>query len=308
MNVLVTGGAGYFGSVLVRMLLRQNHRVTVIDNFMYRQQSLTDLCSYKNLSIVNGDVRDIRVIAHHVKWADVIIPLAAIVGAPACSKNESAAWTTNTDAVRQVCQLADSTQLILYPNTNSGYGIGDEKLCTEESPLRPISIYGKSKITAENWVLNKRNGVSFRLATLFGTSARMRVDLMVNDFVLRAVRDRTLVLFEEHFRRNFVHVQDAAAAFIHAINDPKVVEGKVYNVGDSEANMTKKELCEKIALQVPGFVFHCSPIGEDPDKRDYVVSNDKIEKTGWRALLSLDDGIQELAKCFQQPFSGHGNV
>lgn len=305
MKILVAGGAGYLGSVLVPMLLQRNHEVTVIDNFRYNQTSLMPWCWHPCLTIIN---RDVVRIAHDflVKNADVIIPLAALVGAPLCDKDPTAAITVNTRSIEALCSVATPDQIILYPMTNSGYGMGGEAECTEESPLCPISIYGQSKVEAERAVLAHPKGVSFRFATLFGCSPRMRLDLLVNDFVHRAVRDKALTLFEGGFRRNYLHVRDAARVFLFALENelqplPANLFGQAFNVGLSSANLTKRELCEKIAEHVPGFVWHEATTGEDPDKRDYIVSNAKIEALGWRPLYTLDDGIRELIKGFSMP-------
>ena len=299
MHIMVTGGAGYLGSTLVPTLLRQGHRVSVVDNLMYRQSSLLECCADANFEFTQGDCRDEELMRRQLRSADVIIPLAALVGAPLCDRDPIAAETTNHDAVTMLNRLRSSKQMLLIPITNSGYGIGEEgKYCTEDSPLRPISLYGETKVEAEAAVLEKGNAISLRLATVFGASPRMRTDLLVNDFVYRAVNDRAVILFEAHFKRNYIHIRDVARAFLHGIENYNEMKGRPYNVGLSDANLSKLELCERIREHVPEFVFLESEIGEDPDKRDYIVSNERIEASGWRPKFSLDDGIRELVKAY----------
>lgn len=308
--ILVTGGAGYLGSILVPELLSLGHRVTVLDNFMYGQDSLNHICAESGFSVVRGDARDAKVIGDLIGDVDIVIPLAALVGAPLCDNDQIGAVSINRDAVITLTRLMSRDQALLMPITNSGYGIGDKDgLCTEDSPLRPISLYGRTKVEAEAAALESGNAISFRLATVFGMAPRMRIDLLVNDFVYRAVHDRTVVLFEAHFRRNFIHVRDVARAFIHGIENFESMKGEAYNVGLSEANLSKLTLCERIHSHLPNFVFLEAPIGEDPDKRDYIVSNEKIEGTGFGPLHSLDDGIEELVKGFTMlRDSQYGNV
>ncbi|MCI0704799.1 MAG: SDR family oxidoreductase [Planctomycetia bacterium] len=296
-TVLVTGGAGYIGSVLVPLLLRDGHVVHVLDNFRFDQTSLTECCIDPNFRVTHGDCRDIATLTRALRDADVILPLAAIVGAPACDRDPTAAVTTNLDAIKQLLSLRSKHQRVILPNTNSGYGIGEpESICTEDSPLRPISLYGRTKVEAERAVLEAGNALTFRLATVFGMSPRMRIDLLVNDFVYRAVTDRALVVFEGHAKRNFIHVRDVARAFRHAIDNFESMQGKPYNVGLSDANLSKLELCAAIRAQLPGFVYVEAAVGEDPDKRDYIVSNARIESTGFTPRVSLADGIRELIK------------
>jgi nucleoside-diphosphate-sugar epimerase len=296
-RVLVTGGAGYIGSVLVPALLQEGFAVHVVDNFLFRQSSLLDCCIHPRFSVTRGDCRDKAVMEKALRGADYIIPLAAIVGAPACSADATATVSTNLEAVKLLLQLRSKQQRIVLPNTNSGYGVGEPgSFCTEESPLRPISLYGTTKVEAEAAVLGAGNAVTFRLATVFGASPRMRVDLLVNDFVYRAFNDRAVIVFEGHAQRNYVHVRDVARAFIHAIANFDAMQNEPYNVGLSDANLSKLELCEEIKRQLPAFVYLEAPIGEDPDKRDYIVSNAKIEATGFKAQVSLADGIRELVK------------
>ena len=234
-----------------------------------------------------------------LRESEVVIPLAAIVGAPACDADPTAARTINLDAIRLLLSLRSSSQRILLPNTNSGYGIGEKgKFCTEESPLRPISLYGRTKVEAEQAVLDAGNAVTFRLATVFGVSPRMRLDLLVNDFVHRALTDRCVVVFEGHAKRNYIHIRDVARAFLHALDHFEAMKNRPYNVGLSDANLSKLELCAKIKEHLPRFIYLEAPIGEDPDKRDYIVSNERIEKTGFKPAYSLDDGIRELIKAY----------
>lgn len=298
-NILVTGGAGYIGSILVPRLLSLGHRVTVLDNFLFRQSSLLDVCADPNLTILRADCRDESLLASILPRFDTVIPLAALVGAPMCARDPLAAVSVGRDAVRAIVRLASPAQRIVMPITNSGYGIGEAgKFCTEESPLRPVSLYGRLKVEAEEAVLSRENSVSLRLATVFGASPRMRMDLLVNDFVYRAFTDRALVVFEGHFKRNYVHVRDVARAFVHVLDHFDAMKSNAYNVGLSSANLSKLELCAVIQKHLPKFVYLESPIGEDPDKRDYIVSNEKIERTGYAPQYTLDDGIEELIKVY----------
>ncbi|MDA3968995.1 NAD(P)-dependent oxidoreductase [Helicobacter sp. A82] len=299
MNVLVTGGAGYIGSMLVPTLLEKGYSVSVIDNLSFRQDSLLSCARYEKFNFILGDVLDTSLIKREVAKADVLIPLAALVGAPLCKKNPTLARMINFEAIKTMADIASSSQLFIYPNTNSGYGIGDkDKECDENSPLNPISEYGIDKVEAEMYLLNKGNSVTFRLATVFGISPRMRLDLLVNDFTYRAYKDRVLVLFEEHFRRNYIHVRDVVKGFLWGIENYSKMKGEAYNMGLSSANLTKRQLAEKIKEYVPSLYIHSACIGEDPDKRDYLVSNKKLESTGWSPDVSLDDGIKELLRAF----------
>ncbi len=299
-SILVTGGAGYLGSSLVPALLAEGFRVTVLDNFLFGQASLNQLCSDPNFEVYRGDARDPEVLKPLLRGADIIIPLAALVGAPLCNNDKIGAETLNRDAILTLIKHASREQRILTPITNSGYGIGQAgKFCTEETPLRPISLYGRTKVEAEQAVLERGNSISFRLATVFGMSPRMRIDLLVNDFVYRAVHDRAVVLFEAHFKRNYIHVRDVARVFLHGICNFGTMRDEPYNVGLSDANLSKLELCQRIQQHLPSFMFLEAPIGEDPDKRDYIVSNEKIERTGYRPQFSLDDGIRELIKGYR---------
>lgn len=299
-RVLVTGGAGYIGSVLCKILLDKGYAVTVLDNFHYGQNSLLDCCPEDRFEIVRGDCRDESILKNLLKDKDILIPLAAMVGAPLCDRDKTAAVTINLEAIRSLCRLASPSQTILFPVSNSGYGIGEKgKCCTEESPLRPITLYGETKVQAEQVVLDRGNAITFRLATVFGVSPRMRIDLLVNDFVYRAVTDRAVVLFEGHFKRNYIHVRDVAKAFVWGIDHFAAMRDKPYNVGLEDANLSKMELCREIQKLVPSFVFLEAPIGEDPDKRDYIVSNQRLLAAGWRPEWNLSRGIQELVKCYR---------
>ncbi len=299
-SVLVTGGAGYLGSILVPELLKLGHSVTVLDNFMFQQNSLLECCTYENFDVVRGDARDEDILKTLLQKVDYVIPLAALVGAPLCSRDKIGTITTIRDAVASIAKLSSKEQRIIIPTTNSGYGIGQKGVyCTEETPLKPISLYGKAKVEAEKIVLDRGNSISFRLATVFGMSPRMRLDLLVNDFTYRAVKDRFVVIFEGHFKRNYVHIRDVARAFIHAVDNFDTMKNEPYNVGLSDANLSKLELCVKIKEQVHDFVYLESPVGEDPDKRDYIVSNEKIEKTGFKPIFSLEMGIKELIKGYK---------
>ena len=300
MKILITGAAGYIGSVLTPELLKQGHEVIAIDNFMYNQPSLLDCVDDKKLTLVRGDVRDEKLISQYIKDVDYIILLAAIVGAPACDKDPALARSINLEATKMILRLRSPNQKIIFPNTNSGYGIGQKGIhCDENTPLNPISLYGQLKVEAEKAILEAGNAIVFRLATVFGISPRMRLDLLVNDFVYRAVNDRFVVLFEANFKRNYIHIRDVARAFIYAMNNFKDMKNEAYNLGLSEANLSKMELCEEIKKQLPDFYFVEAAIGEDMDKRDYIVSNGKIEKTGFKPEVSLRDGIAELIRGYK---------
>ena len=298
-RILVTGGAGYLGSTMVPDLLAAGHQVTVLDNFMFEQASLNHVCQNPNFSVVNGDVRIRETIAPLIAKADVIIPLAAYVGAPMCARDPVGAKSINHDAILMMLDLVSKDQLILMPTTNSAYGSGDENnFCTEESPLRPISQYAIEKVGVEKELMQHPNAISFRLATVFGMSPRMRIDLLVNEFTYRALKDRTLVLFESHFKRNYIHVRDVSRAFQHGLTNASKMKGQIYNVGLSDANVSKKELCDHIKAELPKFTYLEAAVGSDPDQRNYIVSNAKIEATGFKPQVSLKEGIRELIKGF----------
>lgn len=309
-NILVTGGAGYLGSTMVPELLAAGHKVTVVDNFMYGQSSLNHVCYHPNFKIVHGDIRLKDTMLPLMKEADTIIPLAAYVGAPICSKDPVGATTVNHDAIVMMLEHLGKEQRLLMPTTNSAYGTGDENnFCTEESPLRPISQYAIEKVEIEKQLMEHENAISFRLATVFGMSPRMRIDLLVNDFAYRAVYDRFVVLFEAHFKRNYIHVKDVTRAFIHGINNFDTMKGEVFNVGLSDANVSKMELCQAIQKQVPEFIFPEADVGKDPDQRNYIVSNEKIEATGFKPAHSLESGITDLIKGYTMiKNTRYGNV
>lgn len=299
-KILITGGAGYLGSILTPTLLKLDYQVTVLDSLIFNQASLLDCCACENFAFVRGDICDDALMGKLVPQFDVIVPLAAIVGAPACRRNPSLTSLVNDGAYKKLISLTSKSQLVLFPTTNSGYGIGDrDSFCTEDSPLRPISEYGRTKVAIESSFLEKGNAITFRLATVFGMSPRMRMDLLVNDFVYRALKEGTLVLFEEHFRRNYIHVRDVAQAFVFGIENFYRMQGEPFNVGLSTANLTKRELAETIKKHLPNTYIHAGETGEDPDKRDYLVSNKKIESLGWFPRHSLDDGIAELIKGYE---------
>ena len=309
-NILVTGGAGYLGSTMFPALLDKGYKVTVLDNFMFKQNSLAHVCSNPNFEIVRGDIRDRDIMQNLMKNADVIIPLAALVGAPLCSEDKIGATTINHDAIEMMFDLSSKEQVILMPTTNSAYGTGDkDNYCTEESELRPISQYAIEKVEIEKKLLDMPNSISFRLATVFGMSPRMRMDLLVNDFTHRAFRDRSVVLFESHFKRNYIHVRDVTNVFLHALDNHSLMKGEIYNVGLSDANLSKRELCEAIQKRIPDFMIMEAVIGKDPDQRNYIVSNEKIESTGFKPSNSLDMGIQEMIKGYTMiRNSKYGNV
>lgn len=309
-DILVTGGAGYLGSTMVPALLAAGHRVTVVDSFLFKQTSLNHVCHDPNFTVVKGDIRVESTMAPLLKKADVVIPLAALVGAPMCNADPVGAKTVNHDAVLMMLRLMSRQQRILMPTTNSAYGTGDDNnFCTEESPLRPISIYAREKVAIEGELMQRENAISFRLATVFGMSPRMRIDLLVNDFTYRAVHDRFVVLFEGDFKRNYIHVRDVARVFLHGLERFDHMRGQIFNVGLTEANVSKRELCQHIAKQIPDFVHLDAPVGKDPDQRNYIVSNAKLEATGFKPAVTLDAGIAELVKGFTMiKNTVHGNV
>ena len=299
MNVLITGGAGYIGAVLTPHLLHLGFCVTVLDNLYYKQHSLLHCFSNPRFRFVQGDACNETLLQQELKKADIIIPLAAIVGAPACDRAPLLATQLNYDAILKVLHYSSPSQCILYPNTNSGYGIGEKQtFCTEKTPLKPISLYGKLKVQSEDKLLSSGRAAAFRLATVFGVSPRMRLDLLVNDFTFRACQDQCIVLFEENFKRNFIHVRDVAHALHFGIENFSKMKGEAYNVGLSSANLSKRELCEKIKTFLPELYIHSATIGEDPDKRDYIVSNEKLEALGWKPQVSLEDGIREIIAAY----------
>lgn len=312
MNILITGAAGYLGSIMVPTM-RNSHRdwrITALDNFLYGVPSLSPVAIDPGVKIMRGDARDQDLMTELMRDADVIIPLAAIVGAPACDLDHTACWTTNKGAVTMACKLSSREQRFIVPITNSGYGIGEKGVeCTEESPLRPLSQYGVAKVEAEDYVMARRNAVSLRLATVFGMSARMRMDLLVNDFVWQAVTRKSITLFEAHAMRNYVHVRDVALAFIHVIEQWDKLKDNIFNVGDTRANCSKLDLALAVKKHVPGFSIMVDEFERDHDQRDYMVSNAKFEATGWKPFFTLDDGIAELINGYQQfKKVAHGNA
>jgi nucleoside-diphosphate-sugar epimerase len=309
-NILVTGGAGYIGSILTENLLELGFNVTVLDNFMYKQASLNHLCHNPRFNVVNGDIRNLAHVQPLLKDADVIIPLAALVGAPLCNKDVVGADTTNKEAVFMMLDKISKEQRIIMPTTNSAYGSGDENnFCTEESPLNPISKYAIDKVAVEEVLMQRENSISYRLATVFGMSPRMRTDLLVNDLTYRAVNDGYVIIFEGHFKRNYVHVRDVCDAFIHAIYNFDAMKSQIYNVGLSSANVSKLELCEIIKKHIPGFTIVEGEIKKDPDQRNYIVSNAKLEATGFEMMHDLDSGVEELLKGYRMIKNNiYGNV
>lgn len=299
-KVLITGGAGYIGSVLTEHLLSKGYSVTVLDNLSLGQRTLINLTHQENFNFIFGDVRDKELMQRTVPQFDIIIPLAAIVGAPACERRKHDAQTINYDAIVLIKSLVQSHQKIIYPTTNSGYGTkSGSEFCTEETPLEPISLYGITKVNAEKILLESGQAITLRLATVFGSSQRMRTDLLVNDFVQKALFDRTLVLFEKHFKRNYIHIRDVARCFEHCIRNFEMMKGQAYNVGLDDANLSKEELALKIKSHLPQVIIISEEFAQDPDKRNYIVSNQKIYSTGFKPIYSLDFGIKELIKTYQ---------
>ena len=301
MKILITGGAGYLGSVLTKILLDEGHEVVVLDKLLFNQTSLL-YCTYTTkFKFIYGDVRNEELLKKLCNESDVIIPLAAIVGFPACAADPQLAYEVNFKQIFNIVKFTkNKNKKILYPNTNSGYGLGTgQNECTEESPLTPISVYGQTKCEAENFLRENTDAIVFRLATVFGSSPRMRTDLLVNDFVYKAITDKYIVVFEKTFKRNFIHIRDVASVFIFMLNKYETYKGEVYNVGLSDANLNKQELLEKIQKYVKDFAVVYDDYYQDPDKRNYIVSNDKIESTGWNPHINLDKGIQELIMAYQ---------
>ena len=299
-HVLVTGGAGYLGSILVEHLLREGFSVAVIDNLMYGQRPLFHLCHYDTFTFHYGDVRDESLLRQELRRADVIIPLAAVVGAPACDRNPWLARAINVEAIRRLDSLRSPRQLVVYPNTNSGYGTqSGEVYCTEETPMEPISLYGQLKVEAEQYLLDRPNTIALRLATVFGVSPRMRIDLLVNFFVYEAVKRGYLVIFEKDFKRNYVHVRDVADCFLHCIYHAETMVGRPYNLGLESANLSKEELAYKVQKHVPNLTIHFAEIGTDPDRRNYIVSSQRLREAGFVAKRTLDEGIQELIRAYR---------
>ena len=295
-NILITGAAGYIGSVLVPKLLEEGHNVTCVDTLMYEPTSLIMSATKERCQLIVGDARDESLMKPLIEKSDILIPLACMTGAPLCDRDKIAAVSVNRDAVIMMSKYSSNQQLIIYPCTNSGYGIGQDGIfCDEMTELKPISLYGRAKVEAEKFLLERGNAITFRLATVFGVSPRPRLDLLVNDFTYRAFYDNAIILFEAEFKRNYLHIDDASDAFIFAMNNPDL-SGNCYNLGLSDANLSKRELCDLIKEVLPKFVYFISEIGEDIDKRNYIVSNEKIEKNGFKATRSVEQGIHELIK------------
>lgn len=300
MKILVTGAAGYLGSVLCEHLLDAGHEVHALDSLYWGVPSLFHLAANPKFAFTHGDARDESLVASALKDADAIIPLAALVGAPACDRDPLFATSVNLDAVKLLLRLRSRSQLVVYPTTNSGYGTQTgEVYCTEDTPLEPISLYGRTKVDAEKAVLDAGHSVTLRLATVFGMSPRMRLDLLVNHFTYAALTDRYLVIFEKDFKRNYIHIRDVADGFLHVLANAAAMNGRPYNLGLDDANLSKKELAEKIQSFVPGFYVHYAEVGSDPDKRNYIVSNERLRQAGFAAKRSLDDGIRELIKGYR---------
>ena len=297
-KVLITGGAGYLGSVLTELLLEYDYEVTVLDNIMYKQTSLLHLCNDKNFTFIKGDVTDKHLLQVLTKEHDIIIPLAAIVGAPACDANQELATAINFTQIKNIVDVLRDDQKLLMPNTNSQYGSSD-KIITEDSPFNPLSHYAVTKCEAENYIMQNKNGICLRLATVFGASPRMRTDLLVNDFTYRALTDGVLVLFQSHFKRNYIHVKDIALTFLFCIENYDKLRGEVFNVGLSDANLNKLELAETIKKYITSLVIIENDFDSDFDNRNYIVSNEKLESYGWKPKYSIDNGIEELLKAYK---------
>src|SRR5687767_6349651 len=299
-RVLVAGGAGYLGCVLCEHLLDAGFHVSVVDSLIYQQNSLFHLCANPSFDFSHGDVRDERLMERLISQADVLIPLAAIVGAPACDRDPAFARSINLDAIRLLKRLRSPRQLVAYPTTNSGYGTkSGDIFCTEDTALEPISLYGQTKTQAEQELLESPNAITLRLATVFGASPRLRLDLLVNHFVYAAATDGYIVIFEKDFKRNYIHIRDVADCFVHCLENGGPMVGRPFNVGLDDANLSKEELALKVKEHVPSFHIHFSDIGSDPDKRNYIVSNQRLRDAGFEAKRSLDDGIRELLKCYR---------
>lgn len=297
-TVLITGGAGFIGCDLTYHLLARGYRVKVLDRFTHRHPGLAWLCSLGKFHPVRGDCRDVDTLKEHLYGTDWIIPLAAVVGAPACDQNKQDAVTTNLGAITALMGLRSKSQRVIFPCTNSGYGVTGDQYATEDTPMRPISLYGRTKCEAEKVVLDREDTLTLRLATVFGASPRMRTDLLVNDFVYRAFRDKFFAVYESRHRRNCVHLHDVSRAFAHSMQNFDMMKGFSYNVASPEGNLTKGELADRVVEQIPGSEWVCMESGADPDQRDCFVSTAKIEATGWEAVVTLKEGIAELVKAY----------
>jgi nucleoside-diphosphate-sugar epimerase len=298
MKILITGGAGYLGCVLTRNLIK-NHDVVVYDNLMYNQAPLIDLCRLKNFKFIHSDVRNIKLLKDEVQKSDVIIPLAALVGFPVCENDKTLATDVNYKHIVDIVETLSPNQKILFPNTNSGYGSRIDGEVSEKNKLTPISHYGVTKCDAENYIKSYSNGIIFRLATVFGVSSRMRLDLLVNEFVYKLLTDKYITLFEHEFIRNFIHIQDVSSVFEFMIDNYETYKNEIFNVGLSDTNINKQQLVERIQKQIPDTSVTHSDYFVDPDKRNYIVSNSKIESTGWKPKYSLDCGIEELIEAYK---------
>ncbi len=311
MNILITGGAGYIGNVLIRTLIGYSYikKITIIDNFFFKQEnSLKSLGENKKIKIIKEDVQNKELLAKEVKSNDVIIPLAAVVGAPLCDKFPELAEEVNFEQIKHISDLAGK-RLIIMPVTNSGYGIGGEDFCDEDSPLKPISLYGKTKVRAEEYLVKKSNNyVSLRLATVFGISDRMRVDLLVNDFVYKSYFEKKIILFESNFRRNYIHIQDVADLITNICLDNSKYKNQIFNYGLEDANLTKLELAKKIQNHIKNLKIEIDEFASDPDKRDYIVSNAKILSTGWKTKYNLDFGIKQLIDFYSKNKNYYSNI
>lgn len=297
MKILVTGGAGYVGTTLVPQLLKKNYKVTIFDNLMFGGDYILPFFRYSNFNFVEGDIRDENAVLDVCKDADVIIHLAAIVGYPACRKEPELAKSVNVDGTRNIIKATSKNQLIIYASTGSNYGAVEE-ICTEETPLNPLSLYGQTKTLAEKMLMDNRTTIGYRFATAFGVSPRMRLDLLINDFTYKAITQGYIVIYESHFMRTFIHVHDMARAFLFAIENQDKMKNQIYNVGSEKMNRSKKDICEMIKSHV-NFYVHYADIGEDQDKRNYVVSYKKINSLGFDTTISIDDGIKELIKALK---------
>lgn len=299
-NILVTGGAGYIGSILIPDLLNSGYKVTVLDNFMYGQSGLNHCAIFDNFEVYRGDVRDESLVKSLLKKNDIVFPLAALVGAPLCKADPYGADSINKQSVLLMLQNLSKEQVVIMPTTNSAYGSGNkDNFCTEESELKPISKYASDKVIVEQELMEHENTISLRLATVFGMSPRMRLDLLVNDFTFRAVYDGFIVLFESQFKRNYIHVRDISRVFHHCVVHFKSMKENIYNVGLSSANISKLDLCRKIKEEVPNLEILDAKVGSDPDQRNYIVSNKKIESTGFKTSVTLEQGVRELVKGFR---------
>jgi len=298
-NILITGGAGYIGSKLATELLNYNYKVTVIDILKFSSRSLNHLFNNRNFNFINGDVRNKKLMKNLILNNEFIIPLAALVGAPLCEKNKKEAISVNLESIKYLMKIITKKNKVIYLTTNSGYGVGEkDKYCDEESPLNPISLYGRTKVNAEKIIMRSSNSIGFRLATVFGYSYRMRTDLLVNNFVFKAIRDKKLLIYEPHFRRNYIHISDVVAGIIYSIKNFNRLKANVYNLGLSSANLTKYNLAKKIKKKISSLKIKIVKNRKDPDQRDYYVSNKKIEKKGFKAKISVEKGIDELINVF----------